>query len=416
MKNGINVKQLILWGLYDFANSIVMIVFFMYYSQWLVVEQGVSDFWFNMTFVGSSLLFLLTVPVAGSIIDKTKIGLPGLRIATIFSVLLYFVTGFIAVVYPSHYIITILTYSLATYFYLFSFTFYNPLLKDIAVPEHHGLASGWGNFSGWLGEIFGLVVAIPLVSGFVFFVGAPGRAQALMPSAILFLLFSLPMLIFFKESTTRVQVSINIKQEYKDVIKSFVKLCVAPGVGLFFLAYFFFNDAITTASNNFPIFVQKLYGVSDLTQTYLLLGIIVTSAIGAPVSGWLADKFGFKRVLLWILAGWVVVFPLLAIVKSFSLFIAVCVAMGLWFGAIWTITRAYLVQLTPPEMINQSFTYYTLMERLATFIGPISWGLVVTYVPKTDALNYRSAAALMTVFVIVGLFIARKLPDRRKTA
>ena len=73
MKNGINRKQLVLWALYDFANSFVFITFFLYYSQWLVIDKGVSDFWFNMTFVGSSLLFLLTVPVAGSIADKIKV-------------------------------------------------------------------------------------------------------------------------------------------------------------------------------------------------------------------------------------------------------------------------------------------------------------------------------------------------------
>ena len=412
MKNGINVKQLALWALYDFANSFVLITFFLYYSQWLVVDRGVSDFWFNMTFVGSSLLFLLTVPVAGSITDKIKVNMPGLRITTLLSVLFFSATGLIAVFLPEYYVISIVTFSLATYFYLFCFTFYNPLLHDVASPEKHGLASGWGQFGNWLGEIAGLLVALPFAAGTITLLGGPGRAQTLIPAVFFFILFAAPMLIFFKESGVRAAVPINIKVEYKSVFRSFLDLCKSPGVGLFFLAYFFFNDAVTTASNNFPIYIDKLFGASDDIKSYLLLGILITSVIGAPISGWIADRIGFKKTLLGILGGWLVIFPLMAIAKNFTFFIFVSVAMGLWFGSIWTVTRAYLMRLTPPSMMNQSFTYYTLMERLATFIGPISWGLIVTYLPRTDAFNYRAAAIAMAVFVFIGLIFVKKLPDR----
>ncbi|MCX6798106.1 MAG: hypothetical protein NTX66_02760, partial [Candidatus Falkowbacteria bacterium] len=239
MKNGIKTKQLILWALYDFANSFALITFFLYYSQWLVVDCGVSDFWFNMTFVGSSLLFLLTVPVFSSIADKIKVNLPGLRAATLLSVFFFFLTGLIALRFPEYYIISIITFSLATYFYLFCFTFYNPLLKDVAVPAKHGLASGWGQFGNWFGEMAGLLVALPFAAGTIILWGEPGRAQTLIPASLLFLIFAAPMLIFFKESGVRVTVPIKIKNEYKNVIKSFWELCKSPGVGLFFLSYFF---------------------------------------------------------------------------------------------------------------------------------------------------------------------------------
>ncbi|TSA44354.1 MFS transporter [bacterium] len=413
MANGIDKKRLVLWALYDFANSFVFITFFLYYSQWLVVDRGVSDLWFNMTFVGSSLLFLLTVPVAGAIADKIRVNMPGLRITTLLSVFFFLATGFIAVFFPEYYVISIVTFSLAAYFYLFCFTFYNPLLHDVATPEKHGLASGWGQFGSWLGEILGLLAALPFASGAITLWGEPGRAQTLIPAAILFFIFALPLLIFFKEKNIRIAVPVSIKTEYKNVLGSFWELCKSPGVGLFFLAYFFFNDAVTTASNNFPIYIDKLFGVSDDIKSYLLVGILITSAIGSPISGWIADRVGFRKTLLWILGGFVVVFPLMAMAQGFTFFVFIAIAMGLWFGAIWTVTRAYLMRLTPPSMTNRSFTYYTLMERLATFVGPISWGLIVTYGPSAGALNYRLAAMIMAVFVIIGIFFARKLPEGR---
>ena len=411
MKNGINIKQLVLWAFYDFANSFVLITFFLYYSQWLVVDCGVSDFWFNTTFVGSSLLFLLTVPIAGSIADKTKISLLGLRITTLLSVFFFSATGIIAVFFPSYYVISIITFSFATYFYLFCFTYYNPLLHDVADQEKRGVASGWGQFGNWCGEIVGLLVALPFATGTIALFDAPGRVQTLIPATIFFFLFAAPMLLFFKESGMRSTTSISIKNEYRSVVQSFWKLCKSPGVGLFFLAYFFFNDAVTTASNNFPIYVDKVFGVGDDIKSYLLIGILITSAIGAPISGWIADKIGLKRALFWVLGGFLVLFPLMAIAKSLFFFGFICVVMGLWFGSIWTVTRAYLMQITPPPMMNQSFTYYTLMERLATFVGPISWGLIVTYFPRVNAFNYRAAAITMAVFVFIGLIFTKKLPD-----
>jgi len=407
-------KRLVLWSLYDFANSIIFIVFFLYYSQWLVVDQGISDFWFNMTFVGSSVLFLFTVPVAGSITDKIKVGLPGLRITTLLSVLFFFITGAIATFYPSHYVLSIITFSLAEYFYLFCFTFYNPLLHDVASPEHRGLASGWGQFGNWSGQIAGLLVTLPLATGAIVLWGAPGRAQTLIPAVILFLILTAPMLLFFREKSERARVPINIRAEYKNVFKSFVNLCKSPGVGLFFLAFFFFNDAVTTAGNNFPIFTERLFGVSDEIKSYLLIGIFITSAIGAPISGWIADKIGLKKTMLGILGGWVIIFPLMALSKNFTFFIGLSVIMGLWFGSIWTVTRAYLLRLTPPSMANQSFTYYTLMERMSTLVGPVSWGLIVTYAPRVGEFNYRLAAIAMAIFILIGIIFTEKLPDVRK--
>jgi UMF1 family MFS transporter len=338
--------------------------------------------------------------------------MPGLRKTTFFSAIFFFATGAIASFYPSHYILSAITFTIATYFYLFSFVYYNALLSDVAVAEKHGIASGWGQFGNWLGQIVGLIIVMPFVNGSIVLWGATGRAQAFIPATLLFLLFALPMLVFFKEKGKREIVPISYKNEYKNVFRSFINMCKAPGLGRFFLAYFFFNDAVITASNNFPIYLDKVFGVNDDIKSYLLVGILIASAISAPLSGWLADRVGLKKVLLGILVGWIVIFPLMAISTNFVLFTIISLIMGLWFGAIWTVTRAVVTQLTPPAILNQSFTYYTLMERFATFIGPISWGVIVLLGPKTNNLNYKFALCAMALFVLVGLILVKKIPSK----
>lgn len=406
-------KRLFLWSSYDFANSIVLIIFYIYFSQWLTIERGVSDFWYNFIFTASSILLLLTAPVAASIADKRKVKMPGLRITTILTFVFFFITGVIVAFYPTHTVWAMIFATLAMYAYLFSFTYYHPLMSDVAVSEKQGLASGWGIFGNELGQIVSLLLAIPLATGTIVLFNASPRAQTLLPSVILFFILSLPMLLFFKEKNVKQEVKVDIKQEYKGVIKSIIKMFKLPGLGRFFLAYFFFNDAIITASNNFAIYLDRVFGVNDTVKSLVLVGIIVVGAIGAPVGGWLSDKIGWKKTLMWLLFGWVIIFPVLALLTNFYAFLVVVVAMGIWWGAIWSVTRAIVMDLTPQTDLNQSFTFYTLMERFSTLVGPISWGLIVVFVSKTGGLNYRIAIASMTIFILIGLYIARKLPDKK---
>jgi len=39
-----STKSVTLWALYDFGNTIAIMVFVLYFSQWLVVDRHVPDF------------------------------------------------------------------------------------------------------------------------------------------------------------------------------------------------------------------------------------------------------------------------------------------------------------------------------------------------------------------------------------
>ncbi len=410
-----NKTKIFVWALYDFANSIVMIAFFLYFSQWLVIDRGISDFWFNITLTISSLLYLLTGPVLGSIADKTKNKVIGIRLATIATAIFFMITGIIAVFYPEQVILAVIAFILAMAGYQLSFVYYSPFLKDIATPDKYGVVSGWGIFGNYLGQISAVLIALPFATGAITIFGEPGRAQAFIPATIIFFLLALPLLITFKKDPTAEPVKIKVTEEYGNVWWSFKNLLKTPHLGRFLIAYFFFNDAVITASNNFPIYMERVFGVDDTMKSVLLIGIMLTSAIGSPLSGWIADKIGFKKTLVGILLGWIALFPLLAVANNITVLLIITTFMGLWFGSAWTVTRAMFVKYAPAQSVSQSFTYFGMMERFATFIGPVSWGLIVAYGPQAHSLNYRGAAVAMAVFVLIGLLIAKKLPADKVT-
>jgi len=407
-----NKKNIFLWCLYDFANSIVSIVFFLYFSQWLVVDHGVSDFWYNMLFVFATILLILTAPMLSVLADKSGKSFSFFKQSTVVVWILFIILSLVTLFLPNQIILAMVVYIFGNFTYQMSFVFYTPLLNEIAPEDKRGRISGIGNASSWLGQIAGLLLVLPFINGNIYLFGELGRAQAFLPATIIFIILSLPMLIFFKKQNfvTQKQISLtHLKQEYKDVFRQARSLFILPGVLTFFLAFFFFNDAILTAQNNFPIVMEKVFFMADEKKTVLLILILITTSIGSVLCGYLGDRFGLKRVLLWILGGWIIIFPLIGISKTVGMLTILMTIMGIIFGGVWAVSRALLSKIIPREKLNHAFSFYLLSERFASFLGPLVWSGIVVFAPSTGGLNYRIAMVSMTVFIIIGFILIRKM-------
>lgn len=404
-------SNIFLWCLYDFANSIVFIVFFLYFTQWVVIEKGVADIWLNVSFSSSALLLLFTVPFTGIWLDSFLRRIDGLRFSTICTTFFFLLCAILVIDHREIY--SLIAFALASYFYLLSFTFYTPLLNDIASPEKRGRVSGYGIASNYLGQFTGLALALPFSQGSINLFNASPRVETLIPSVIVFLLLSLPIIIFFKEDK-RPMIKIDFNHQTRELIQKTKELFLYPGILYFMLSYFFFNDAILTASNNFPIFMEQVWGVSDTIKTYILFGILITSAIGGIISGLIADKWGNKKTLLFILFGWVIILPVMGLTTNFIFFCFMAVLMGFWFGANWTVSRSLMSFLAPVEKNNLAFAYFGLTERISSFVGPIVWGLIVSNMLSIGADRYRLAVVAISLFIILGLYFLLKVRDDKQ--
>lgn len=118
-----NKKSVFFWTLYDFANSIVSIVFFLYFSQWLVIDKGVADFWYNIIFMIGSALLLVTAPVLASIADKTGQRQNYFNKITILSFLGFLGASLVILFFSQKVFLAALFFLLANYLYQFSFEF-----------------------------------------------------------------------------------------------------------------------------------------------------------------------------------------------------------------------------------------------------------------------------------------------------
>src|SRR5581483_9323963 len=187
-------RNLFLWSLYDFANSFVYISFLLYFAQWLVVDAGLSDFWYNAIFALTTVALLFSAPVLASSVDAHGGGKKFLGWATAGSIVAYALTALFALTGTSWALPAAVAFGVGQYFYQLSFVFYTPLLLDAADESHRGRASGIGQSANALGQIGGVLTALPF---------SATHAGPLLPSVILFALFALPMLLWFKERRPR---------------------------------------------------------------------------------------------------------------------------------------------------------------------------------------------------------------------
>lgn len=391
-----NKKNLFYWSLYDFANSFVLINFLLYFSQWLVIDGGLSDFWYNAIFAISSLLLLLSSPQLASLTDKYGGRKHLLKFATIGTLIGYSVATILAYNNQSIFLIA-LSFLVGQYFYQLSLSFLNPMIEDVADLSHRARASGIGQFSNSLGQGMGLVLAIPF---------SASRLGPLFPSIIVFLILSMPMFIWFKESKVK-QIRFTLSkftEESKDFYKK-LKLFLSISIAVPILtAFFFFNDALITVSNNYPIYLEKVFSIPDGTKNIILLIVLLLSAAGGLIWGKVADKIGTLKSLKYILFSWIILLPTLGLVKTVPLVIICSALLGFFLGGIWTVTRAYLSQTLGKEELGYGFSFYTIFERFATFVGPLTWGSIVTFSGATVN-SYRTAMVIMTIYLIVGFFV-----------
>jgi EmrB/QacA subfamily drug resistance transporter len=133
---------------------------------------------------------------------------------------------------------------------------------------------------------------------------------------------------------------------------------------------------------------------------------LLSLAVFVPISGWMADKFGAKRVFTWaiivfstssMVCGLVHMLPALVIARTIQ-------GMG---GAMMTpVGRVLVVKSVPKSQLVQAMNYITIPAVLGPLLGPSVGGFIVTY------LSWPWIFFLNAPIAVAGLFLVRAyMPD-----
>ncbi|MCU1337681.1 MAG: Drug resistance transporter EmrB/QacA subfamily [Bryobacterales bacterium] len=117
--------------------------------------------------------------------------------------------------------------------------------------------------------------------------------------------------------------------------------------------------------------------------TWVLTSYLVANAIVLPMTGWLANHFGRKRLLMASVTGFTVSSFLCGAAPSLPLLVIFRVIQGLCGGALQPLSQAVLLEAFPPEGRGKAMGFWGLGIVTAPVLGPVLGGWL------TDSYSWR---------------------------
>lgn len=160
----------------------------------------------------------------------------------------------------------------------------------------------------------------------------------------------------------------------------------------------------TIANVALPHMAADLSATQDQIN-WVLTSYIVASAIALPISGWLADKVGRKRLLLVSVVGFTVASMLCASAVSLTEMVIFRAFQGVSGAFIVPLAQATLFDINPREKHGQAMALFGGGVMIGPILGPVLGGWL------TDNYNWRWVFLVnLPVGVICALVMLRFMP------
>jgi UMF1 family MFS transporter len=395
----VNVRAVVAWTLYDFANSSFAAVIFAtiyaaYYALGVVGNQrGEGDLWWGRVVSVSMGLVAISSPFLGGVADRAGVRRPFLIGFTLLSVA---ATALMATVEPGMVVWGFLLGVLGNIGYEGALVYYNAYLPDLAPRAYQGRVSGWGFAVGYAGSIAALVGAYP-------FVEARAYHGAFLLTAALYAGFALPAFVLLPEPSRVRGISTleAARQGAAQTLATARRILGMRELRRFLAAYFVYEDGVNTVIAFSAIFAAQTLGFPMPRLIVLYIVVQVSALLGALGWAWPTDRFGPKRVVMITLIQWTAVVVAAYFVETQGQFWALAVVAGTGLGAVQAASRAFLASLIPKGLEAELFGFYSFCGKSAAIMGPLVFG-GISHAAGGDQ---RAGILAVGAFFLVGLLL-----------
>ena len=445
-------RERLSWALYDFANTVFsMNIATLYFAAWLVGDLGHSNTLYATVNGIASALVVVSIPLFGAISDATQRRKPwvvGFTLIACASTVLIAVLGQTGLPLIGEGVVgtrssslfspgvalfgVLAAFTIANYTYQGAQPFYNAMLSELVPVDHRGRLSGMGTAFGYIGSIVGVLLTFPFFTGSLPILGTlpdrvvtvlrsavpftshGGRVSTFVPTAILFLLFSLPLALFCRDhNVARGKKRIPWREAFRDVRRTLKEAKKYPGTMRFILTSFLYQDAMGTIIANMALYAIFAMGFRKGSEATLFVILTIPAVVGSYGIGRLVDRFGPKRTLSWVLAGWVLLLIAMIVVPTRNAFWIVGACIGLIYGGVSTAERPLLLSLVPDVEAGRFFSLMVLSSRAAAVVGPFIWAFAVDGLTPSMGTGFAYRAGVVTVAIgmSLALLMLRGVPD-----
>ncbi|WP_041057127.1 MFS transporter [Jeotgalibacillus campisalis] len=407
------------WALYDFANTIfssnINTVFFPFYLDAAIgsseeMSQVASTFISYANALASFFLVLFS-PLYGVWIDRTGQKKKYIVWFASISILGTFLMGVFALGnieaewfgLPAALFLVVIMFVIAKFFFNSSLVFYDTMMSDLGSKEEIPLISGFGVAVGYLGTLVGLTVYL--------FVQEGSPEQAFIPTAVLYLLFSLPLFFFLKDppAKNKDKSKASFFSGYKEIWATFKEMKSYKNVFTFMIAYFFLNDAIATTIAIMAIYATAVVGFNGGQFIVLYLVSTIAAIIGSFMFGHITTKIGSKNAIIAVAFILITALVIAALAVAQWMFWVAGSLVGIALGSMWVTSRTLIVELTPEEKRGQFFGLFAFSGKVSSIIGPLIYGTITLNLREYGDTASRIAISSLAVMAVIGLIILFKV-------
>jgi UMF1 family MFS transporter len=416
---GVQRREVFGWAMYDFANSgyttvVLTAVFNAYFVGAVAGKADWATLAWTLALGLSSGIVMLTMPALGAYADLRAAKKRLLMFTTLGCVV---ATALLGTVGPGDVAWAFALIVVSNVFYAYGESLIAAFLPELARPAAMGKVSGWG----WSFGYFGGMLALGLGLAHVLSAQARGATAAQFVPVTMWItaaLYGGAALVTFAllRERSRPQAAATARVGVGDSIarlRHTLQSARAHPDFMWLLACgCAYQAGISVVIALAAVYAEQVLGFKQTDTMMLVFLVNIAAALGAFAFGYAQDRIGHRRALSVTLAGWVVMTLLAYLATGPALFWVAAVIAGLCMGSSQSAGRALAGLLAPSHRLAEYFGLWTFATRLASIIGPVTYGLVTW----ATAGNHRLAILSTAVFFIIGLLLVSKVDVARGEA
>ena len=139
----------------------------------------------------------------------------------------------------------------------------------------------------------------------------------------------------------------------------------------------------TTIANVALPHMQSSLGATGDTITWVLTSYIIASAVSLPLTGWLADRIGARRLFIGSVAGFILASMLCGLAQNLEQMVAFRALQGVVGAFIAPLSQSFMLDSTRPSRHPQIMAVWGMGIMIGPILGPILGGWL------TETANWR---------------------------
>ena len=159
--------------------------------------------------------------------------------------------------------------------------------------------------------------------------------------------------------------------------------------------------------------MQSSLGASIDTITWVLTSYIIAGVVMMPISGWLSDRFGSRRLYLWSVTGFILTSMLCGAATSLPQMVLFRTLQGVTSAFVTPLSQTIIFDTNAPSKQPKAVTLWGMVIMLAPISGPVIGGVL------TETLNWRWVfyinlpIGIPALVLLFWLLPSRPLVDRK---